>query len=238
MICFMQADVASVVAHVRKNIDLSEVKLGPEFDYASLPLCIIDAVYSMGVNYSGTQNTVERWRKREGWPKARSEGEREHTVSEFLDTLKPYSNEQLAESVFRNRQRTSARSGILKSEAVRQFAGALRREGIERFADLRSPDAAAAVEPAIREIKGQSSGKSFKYFMMMAGHDDYVKADRMICRFVGDALGLNHEASAERAESLLREAAHVLGVTPRVLDYAVWNHQRSLPTPRRTRECA
>ena len=36
--------------------DLNTLTLSESYYYASLPLCVIDAVFSIGVKYTGTQN--------------------------------------------------------------------------------------------------------------------------------------------------------------------------------------
>jgi hypothetical protein len=48
-------------------------------------------------------------------------------------------------------------------------------------------------ESYVREIKGQSPGISFDYFRLLAGDEEMVKADTMICRFVADAIGIDAE---------------------------------------------
>lgn len=40
------------------NTDLKPLPLPEEFFYASLPLCVVDAVFSIGVTYTSTANTV------------------------------------------------------------------------------------------------------------------------------------------------------------------------------------
>lgn len=226
----MQDSLRKVIAHVERNIVLPAVHLGPEHDYASLPLCVIDAVYSIGVNYTGTRNTVKRWCQFAGWKMLRSEGGPEHTISDFLQSINGLSDEHLAAEVFHNRQRTSSKSGRLKSEAVRKFAEVLGGQRVETFAGMRSDDAVSRVEPMIKLIAGQKSGISFDYFMILAGSDEYIKADRMVCRFIADALGVS-AIKPEDAKGLFLAAAGKLrrdypNVTPRALDNAVWNFQR------------
>lgn len=65
---------------------------------------------------------------------------------------------------------------------------------------------------------------------MLAGSDDLIKPDRMIMRFLEAAL--NRSASLADAQELLKGAAELLQrefqeMTPRLLDYAIWNYQRS-----------
>jgi hypothetical protein len=56
----------------------------------------------------------------------------------------------------------------------------------------------------IETIPGQGSGISFKYFSMLAGNGNYVKPDRMVKRFVADALSIKQDdVSDDFAERLL-----------------------------------
>jgi hypothetical protein len=71
--------------------------------------------------------------------------------------------------VFRNRQRTSSRSGILKAEAVYRFAGALVVCGIDTISDAADAERMTGASKIIETIPGQGSGISFTYFCMLAG---------------------------------------------------------------------
>lgn len=227
-------DVARLVAAILKQIDLGALALPEEYFYASLPLCVIDAVFSIGVTYASTQNTVARWCEAQGLPRLRGPGVAELTIGDFLRVLHTSSPEDLAMKVFGNRQRTSARSGILKAEAVTRFAEVLRRHGVERFGDTEDAGRNALIERDIRVIPGQGSGISFEYFLMLAGSDSYVKADRMICRFIGSVLGSGAVVTPAQARPLLIATAkalrgHRADITPRLLDYGVWQFQQKQP---------
>ena len=41
--------------------DLASAALSPSYYYDSLPYCIIDAVFSIGVRYTSTQNVVKSY---------------------------------------------------------------------------------------------------------------------------------------------------------------------------------
>jgi hypothetical protein len=129
---------ALVAQLARQRIDLANAQLRAEHFYASLPLCIIDAVFSIGVRYAGTTKTVIRWAKSQvpEWPLYQRGISKEHGVSELIEAMSPHTDEELANRFFGNRQRTSTKNGILKSEAVRKFAVALRQAGIELFSDV------------------------------------------------------------------------------------------------------
>ena len=221
-----------VVEAVRKHIPLP-IAMGEEHNYASLPLCVIDAVFSIGVRYSSTRATVLHWCKSQTppWDVLRSDTSKERSNTEFLAILDGCSAEELAgPSFFNNRQRTSPRGGILKAEAVREFAKVLHDFGIDRLADV--PKKIDSAKSKLLQIKGQVSGISLEYFLLLAGSDNDIKADRMVCRFIGNALGLESPASPELARKLLPAAAQVIGVTPRELDHGIWSFQRAVPNLR------
>jgi hypothetical protein len=74
-------------------------------------------------------------------------------------------------------------------------------------------------------IRGQGSGLSWGYFLMLTGTEG-VKADRMIRRFVADALTREErEISQDDAHQLVTEAATLLGLSVSQLDFAIWLYQ-------------
>lgn len=228
-------DVETLVLYSRKTLDLQAAKLTDDYYYASLPLCVIDAVFSIGVRYESVQRTVRNWCEAQD-PKWELHGRPgkspPHQMDEFVAVLSKHGTRSLAESIFKNRQRTSTRSGILKAEAVFRFAKTLLEGGIMTLGDTEDDARNERVAKKIEQIEGQRSGISFDYFLMLAGSDDFVKADRMICRFVSAALK-RENVIPQQARLLVKEAAtqlksHFPLVTPRLLDYAIWSYQRKI----------
>jgi hypothetical protein len=199
-----------------------------------LALCAIDAVYSIGARYESTERTVSNFCKWRNWDAKQLLSKREYGIVDFLQDLQPYENQwdRLAEEVFRNRQRTSSTSGVLKAEAVYRFAKALAGNGIDIIADAANAGRMCQAETAVKTIPGQGSGISFKYFCMLARNDNFVKPDRMVIRFVADAFGVPQDRiEPALAETLILEAAQALrgeipNLTARQLDYEIWQYQR------------
>ena len=54
-------DIANLTAYCRTQLDFTNLQLDQAYFYQSLPLCVIDAVYSIGVRYSSTEYTVQRF---------------------------------------------------------------------------------------------------------------------------------------------------------------------------------
>lgn len=168
-----------------------------------------------------------------GWARFASSredrGAGEHGLTDLMAFFDSLGVEGMANTVFQNRQRTSSRSGILKSEAVLLYCRALTEAGINTFADF-DQDRCEYAEAMILGLPGQSSGIAFDYFMMLAGDDNLIKPDRMVQRYVANALKLDAIPQPRQAAILVRLAAKVLRKrgrqwTPLSLDHAIWKHQ-------------
>jgi len=218
---------ARLAAVLRRLADLEDDDgWRPAPEYGSVALAVIDAVWSIGVRYTGVVNVIGRYTaaRVEQGADARMDGP-EDLLAFIADCGSP---DAFANAV-KNRQRTSTRSGILKAEAVGKAADALARRGLRTPTQLRDLDRQdlAALEADWRGIEGQGSGLSFEYFLMLCGMSG-VKADRHIRRFVAEAVGATEgEVSADAARALVIAASDELGLEWRVADYAIWNEMAS-----------
>lgn len=227
-------DVDTLYKFCNEHLNLKSAVRPPEFDYPHLPLCVIDAVWSINVRYEGVQNVIQRYCNYAGlnYPPgggAHISSAPEQTIAEFVKLLSLHNAEFLADTVFGNRQRTSPRNGILKAEAVKQFAIVLNRNGIQVLEDLKSGKIPAKVEQEIKAIPGQSSGLSLRYFYMVSGANHLIEPDRMIFRFVQSALV--QTITPEMAQQLLMKVSALLkneypNLTPGLLDNIIWKYQR------------
>lgn len=112
----------------------------------------------------------------------------------------------------------------------------LQQNGIEYFQDipklLNDIVLLQQVECQIGCIKGQSSGISFDYFLMLAGDCNSVKPDRMVMRFLSNIYGLKiykpKDATLYLNDLFGKLSPYVNGLTLRKLDYAIWSYQRGL----------
>jgi hypothetical protein len=228
-------DAERVATHATHVLSLTDAKLTDDYYYQHLPLCVIDAVYSIGVRYEGVRNVVNRYCGRFGLEKTRRDRtclppeDGQEPLSTLCDRHEKLGPDGMASEVYQNRQRTSSRGGILKAEAVYQFACALRETGVQFFQDLNDAAHNDALDTQVKSIPGQRSGISLQYFWMLAGSDDLIKPDRMILRFLESTL--DRPVSMDESLELLRGSCAILrqeypGMTPRLLDYKVWEHQR------------
>lgn len=226
------SDISKIISYCVSNLNLGSIKQADEYYYHSLPQCVIDSVFSIGVRYTGVQKTVSNYCDYFGvilFSRERATKAEQISVSQFLNWIQEFSPEELAVKVFNNRQRTSTRNGILKAEAVRLFAEVLAIQRVDYFQDVPRIIGDVQFEHAITQIPGQKSGLSTRYFYMLAGSDDFVKPDRMIRRFLNDAI--HRELSIQECQETLISACNILqkdypAITPRLLDHQIWLYQR------------
>jgi|ERR1043166_1688492 hypothetical protein len=237
----VESEALRVAQRVRTHLRLIDARLPDVYFYASPTLCVIDAVFSIGVRYESVIATVNRYCQAFDLPRIRQDRaawpmrEHQEPMSSLVKRIDDIGAESFAASVLRNRQRTSARGGVLKAEAVRAFAFTLAANGIECFQDIPSFDENSQVHRDLRRIRGQGSGISIGYFWMLAGSDQLVKPDRMILGYLGQTLG--RSIQVQEARMLIPEAVALLrneypDLSPRLLDYKIWEFQRTQPPAR------
>ena len=214
-------DLPALLSHIRLTLRPSDEWLEPEGYPDSLGLCVLDSIWSIGVRYGGVQKVVTQYRA------LRRGSGGDPSLDSAADLRKAIARaggpERFADAL-NNRQLTSTRSGILKADAVDQACSALMDVGVITADELRS------AEPAVREgakkawrgVRGQRSGISWRYLLLLAG-DQEVKPDRMIVRFV--AAGIRRTPRTGEAADLLTAAATNLNVPVRALDQAAWRQQ-------------
>jgi len=208
--------------------------------YAGVSLCAINAIFSINTKYQAALNATDRFCDYFGFKKIGSvDGEIPKVRGQLL-TSKVYSHikdldyDFLATTVFNNRQRTSTKNGVLKSEAAVRFIKILNDFGVDKFQDIPRILSNDTFESCIKNIPGQKKGVSLRYFFMLAGSKDQVKPDRMIERFIEDSIG--YKVKGQEAVDLIVSATEILiskgyfHLNPRHLDNIIWNHQRTLAT--------
>jgi hypothetical protein len=224
-----------IATYAERVLNLSQV-LDDDYFYSCLPLCVIDAVWSINVNYRGVQNVVERYCANFHLIRLRADRNvvptqtQQQSITVFCELLAGRTPEQWAEEIFQNRQRTSSTNGILKADAVRRFAVALKNHEVEYLQDIPAATQNTSLEQDICTIPGQKSGISLRYFWMLAGCSQYIKADRMVLGFLEKPL--SRKVTPDQAQFLLPEASIILNarfpnMSPYLLDNLIWRYQRA-----------
>jgi hypothetical protein len=207
--------------------------LGPrprEQRWASLSACVLDAVWSIGARYDGVVLPLIRRVLSDGAAGpllvAQPPSEDVYPLGRFTER---FPDEESLLAVARNRQRTSTRGGITKSQATLGYARVLLDHGVDDLAAanqvLASPPLLAAIENGMRRVRGEGRyGIRRGYFWMLCGDDGRIKPDRMVLRW----LAPHGVRDPEVAQQLLIDVAAFLSqngaatVTPWEVDHAIW----------------
>jgi hypothetical protein len=196
------------------------------YGYKSLVLNIIESVFSIATKFEATLKVVERFADHAGIDIEHGE----YTLSQFI---KDYGNSDyqfLAEEIFKNRQRTSAVSGILKAEAVVLYIKALNEFGIETTRDFLNYKNKDKLRNQIALIKGQSSGITFSYVLMLSGDLSTFKPDRHIHKFFEVYLEYGNLSENQLKiafdNQLNRIVKHYPNFNIRMLDNLIWNFMK------------
>ena len=231
----LQNCLDKLLERLKVTLDFSTPPVSEEYAYQSLPLCVLDAIFSINAKYESTRNVVIRYCDHYGLQRVRQDPdtlpliEDQESLSAFIGKITSLGVEEFAKTILANRQRTSTRNGILKSEAVLRFAQVLQAHNVEYLQDVEAIQGKESFEKAIKEIPGQGSGITVKYFYMLAGSDDFVKPGRMILGFLKEQTG--RSCNPDQAQELLSRAADALRIeypymTPKLLDNLIWMYQR------------
>lgn len=199
----------------------------------SISIYLIDAVYSIGVNYQGVINVVNNYIEYNKLNfKRESCGGFDHTIDDLILIIEKIGGpENFAKNVLKNRQRTSTKNGILKSEAIYIIAKILKNYGVNNKDDLdkiRFSSEGKLLEEDILKVKGQKSGVMLKYFYMLCGNPNLCKPDRQLHRFVTEIIP---EAKLDDLQEIMEQTVKILKpkypkLNVRLLDGQIWAYQR------------
>ena len=185
--------------------------------YKSLPICILDAVFSIGVRYTSVVNVVNSYIGTFDLTISRTQADAtEHTIRNFLANVAKYD--------------TSSRSGILKAEACREIALVCQKHGINTLRDFNDYTDKTTLDKDIKSVRGQRSGIMLKYLYMLTGDENRVKPDRHIVRFIKETCTLQ-KLTDDDAQAIMVRTVEMLkpeypNITVRFLDSLIWETQR------------
>lgn len=185
----------------------------------SLALCIIDSIYSTGSHYSSVVNVIERYKNIPG-------GEC-HGAKDLAGSIQKAGGARgWATSIAKNLKPAHTRPDApLKADIIEQAVALMAELGIDTVPDLVSAVGESLTDNCVyrgwKRLPSQSSGVTYNYLLILAGMQS-VKPDRMVLRFLADALGEVADLEGTRAVALLTETAKAMDVEPRALDHIVW----------------
>lgn len=190
--------------------------------YQSIPICIIDCVYSLRAKYEAiTLPIVQRYADAFMAGDKYAAGD---TTSALVERIEQCGGPRFfAERVIKNHQKLG-RSLVPKEDAVYQLARYLKLLQIETIEDFREFESPELLETVIRAVKGLSDA-GVNYLFMLAGDPNRVKPDVHIHHSIVDACGM--DVSNEECQILFTEAVELLkgahqGLTVADLDNTIW----------------
>ena len=222
---------------VRCSIVSENAELGDEFFPAHLSVALIDTVFNPQLRYkTAVVPIIERYCRHFGLRRTRTDRENlppteeQETLRGLIGHYEEYGLETMKEKVFAARY-CSPGTNITKAENVLLAAAELQKIGIDTLQDAReaSLERPGEIKSALIKLRG-IAGRTINMFLMYSGNDDFVKGDVHVCRFVEKELG--RKISASEAEKSVKDAARELKISPRILDYKIWEYESQLNQPR------
>ena len=218
-----QAAIQKFVEYCNRILDFNDI--GFQYSYRSLPVCVIDCVYSLRAQYfSTTVPVVDRYAE------MYLHGDKYtsmDTLKAFIDRIDESGGcEAFADSILRNKQSLSGRRKTeICYELARKMLGLLSINTLEEFQVYDKPE---LLDIVLRSVKGFGDA-GINYLYMMTGDSSRCKPDVHIHRCIKDAIG--EAVSNEQCQFLLTKAVEALGsehprLTVRRLDGLIWNKYR------------
>ena len=217
-------------AELARVVDKITAELGPQSVWPSpvllegLAQCILNAVCSTGNRSESVIRVLDRYRRR------RVEAGADPNIdgpAELLAEIRACGGpEGFADALGNHWRAWQSKTAPYKTKVIHGAAELLatasvhNREQLE--AALENPTRHDALKRGWRDLPGQRSGLTWRFFLMNTGMPG-IKADRMITRWTSRALG--RSTTPQEAERILIDAAKRLGVDTRRLDHAVWDRE-------------
>jgi hypothetical protein len=231
-----------VALYANSHLELANAKFSTSYFYHSIPLCVVDAIFSVGVKYRQVENVVEYLCKQQGWKRFRGHNSSyppPAAQAKITDLFRLFAglealSQQDAKKIFNNQGYINPRAEnpTLKAEICRQFAAILMSFKIETFQDwdlISEAQKENVFRNIVKAAPALKSGVIMRYFSMLAGDENQVKPDRWILRFLRKAV-IEDDGSVSDPVMIIRDACTLLNpqypnLTPRLLDHMIWKFQ-------------
>ena len=216
-----------MVDAVCRSIPLDSFELAEEFFPAHLPVALIEAIFGSPLPRGEPPAPfAERYCRHFGIALRRPDpwelppADEQETLGDLIRRCEETGVDAMASKVFRSRCRSPG-TKITRAETVARAARALRHIGVDVLQDvpvIRPGEVGAALRlvPGIEEC-------TVRALLKYTGPEDFVLGDAHVRRFVASAIG-KRAVSAFEAETLVRDAAHELILSPRLLDHEIWQY--------------
>lgn len=189
--------------------------------YNSLPICIVDCVYSLRARYNSvTVPIVERYANKflNGDKTISDEND---TLTDFIRNLTEFNLRNFADNIAKNHQ---ILGGVPKEKVCLDIAEVLRELGIKTLRDFREYSSREELADAIKSVKGIGAA-GVNYLFMLTGDDSKSKPDVHIHRCIAEACG--EDVSDKECQRIIEKSAQILkaeypSLTIRKLDGVIW----------------
>lgn len=206
----------------KKNIKITNTNT----QYQSLPICIIDCVYSLRTKYNSvTVPIVHRYAAKYLESDIRNPDD---TISTFINHLNTIGLRRFADEIVCNHQVLGGKAKIPKEQVCLTVATYLKCLNIETLEDFRNYSYPELLEIVLVGVKGLGDA-GVNYLFMLAGDENRCKPDVHIHKSIKDACRCyvsNNECQQIYTEAVSILRADYPHLTVRDLDYAVWSHYR------------
>ena len=192
-------------------------------NYQSLPICIIECVYSLRARYDEvTIPIVERYAS---YYLNGNKYSSSDTISKFLNNLEKDGLRFFADNVVRNNQYSGRTPKVDVCYKLAQYLKCLHIETIDDFQKFQSQELLNIV---VQSVKGIGYAGA-NYLFMLAGDESRCKPDVHIHRCIVNACG--SDVSDEECQTIFTEAVDILSkqypyLTVRKLDRIIWQAYR------------
>ena len=195
---------------------------------SSLALCVMDSIWSIGIRYQTVEMVLNRYLKARGYAglkESQSCLDGPRALLEWVEALSMPGGTpaEVFSGAVQNKNRTSSVNGILKAEAVLQACFLLKSMGIDSPKDLLAQS--DVVEPLwCSEVKGQASGISWRYLLMLSGQSG-VKPDRWIISFM-QRMGVGAGMSPKDFVQTIVAGIGQEDIDATAVDHRIWSLER------------
>lgn len=206
--------------YCRHNFNLEEDET---YHYQSLPICIIDCVYSLRAKYySVAIPIVNRYAALYMNGNKNYPGD---TVSMLIQRMDEIGGpKKFADEVIQNHQKLGGKNNIPKENVCYQLAKYLQYLHIDTLEDFQNFESPELLDIVIRAVAGIGDAGA-NYLFMLAGDPNRCKPDVHIHQSIKDSCGC--DISNEECQILFQETVQCLNeqypnLTVRRLDGIIW----------------
>lgn len=209
-----------------KNLNITDRE---PYKYGSLPVCILDCVYSLRTKYYSVAIPVidryaERYMKGNKYSSA-------DTISAFINNVDACGGPgEFADRILKNHQKLGGKGKIPKEEICYKLAQYLSYLHIETLEDFQNFESQELLEVVIRSVKGIGDAGT-NYLFMLAGDPNRCKPDAHVHQCIIDVCG--SDVSNEECQRLFTEVVKLLQnkypfLTVRILDSIIWEKYQGI----------